>query len=115
MSGADESQLRLQAVLDTAVDGIITIDDRGIIQSANPAVGKMFGFESASDLVGHNLSILMPPSHGRHHDNYISRYIHTGEARIVGIGRELEAMRHDGSTFPIELAVSEVPGDGGRY
>ena len=115
MSEADESQYRLQAVLDTAVDGIITIDERGIIQSANPAVGKLFGFASVTELVGRNVSILMPSSHGQQHDEYIARYIRTGEARVVGIGRELEAVRRDGSIFPIELAVSEVPGDGARY
>ena len=115
MSEVDESQYRLQAVLDTAVDGIITIDERGIIQSANPAVGKLFGFASATELVGRNVSILMPSSHGQQHDEYIARYIRTGEARVVGIGRELEAVRRDGSIFPIELAVSEVPGDGARY
>ena len=115
MSEADESQYRLQAVLDTAVDGIITIDERGIIQSANPAVGKLFGFASAAELVGRNVSILMPAGHGQQHDEYIARYMRTGEARVVGIGRELEAVRRDGSIFPIELAVSEVPGDGARY
>ena len=115
MSKVDESQYRLQAVLDTAVDGIITIDERGIIQSANPAVGKLFGFASVAELVGRNVSILMPASHGQQHDEYIARYIRTGEARVVGIGRELEAVRRDGSIFPIELAVSEVPGDGARH
>jgi two-component system sensor histidine kinase ChiS len=115
MSEASESQYRLQAVLDTAVDGIVTIDECGIIRSANPAMGKLFGFASAIELVGRNVSILMPSSHGRQHDEYIARYVRTGEARIIGIGRELEAVRQDGSVFPIELAVSEMPGDGARY
>lgn len=115
MSEASESQYRLQAVLDTAVDGIVTIDERGIIRSANPAMGRLFGFASAKDLVGRNVSILMPSSHGRQHDEYIARYMRTGEARVIGIGRELEAVRQDGSVFPIELAVSEIPGDGARY
>ena len=114
MSEADESQYRLQAVLDTAVDGIITIDERGIIQSANPAVAKLFGF-AANELVGRNVSILMPSAHGQQHDEYIARYLRTGEARVIGIGRELQAVRRDGSIFPIELAVSEVPGNGARY
>ena len=115
MTEADENRYRLQAVLETAVDGIITIDERGIIQSANPAVGRLFGFETAGELVGRNVSILMPPLHGQQHDEYIAHYLRTGEARVVGIGRELEAVRRDGSVFPIELAVSEVPGDGARY
>ena len=114
MSDADESQYRLRAILDTAVDGIITIDERGVIQDANPAVGGLFGC-AANELVGQNVSILMPPAHGHQHDGYIARYVRTGEARIVGIGRELQAMRRDGSVFPIELAVSEVPGNGARY
>ena len=114
MSEADESQYRLQAVLDTAVDGIITIDERGIIQSANPAVGRLFGF--AADRTGWPQCLNShATSHGQQHDEYIARYMRTGEARVIGIGRELEAVRRDGSIFPIELAVSEVPGDGARY
>ncbi|WP_061024780.1 PAS domain S-box protein [Bradyrhizobium sp. CCH5-F6] len=115
MREPDENRSRLQAILDTAVDGIITIDECGIIESVNPAVLKLFGFESAAELVGRNVSILMPSNHGRHHDEYIARYLRTGEARVVGIGRELEAARRDGSIFPIELAVSEVSGEGGRH
>jgi two-component system sensor histidine kinase ChiS len=114
MSETEESQYRLQTVLDTAVDGIITIDERGIIQSANLAAGNIFGFD-ANELIGQNLSILMPSAHGQQHDGYIARYVRTGEARIVGIGRELQALRRDGSIFPMELAVSEVPGNGARY
>jgi two-component system, sensor histidine kinase ChiS len=114
MSEADESQYRLQAVLDTAVDGIITINERGIIQSANPAVSALFGL-AANELVGQNVSILMPSAHGHQHDGYIADYVRTGEARVIGIGRELQAVRRDGSIFPIELAVSEVPGNGARY
>lgn len=114
MSGSDESQYRLRAILETAVDGIVTIDERGIIQSANPAIGKLFGW-AENELIGQNVAILMPVAHGRQHDGYIARYVRTGEARIVGIGRELEAMRRDGSTFPIELSVSEVRGEGARY
>ena len=111
MSEAGESRYRLQAVLDTAVDGIIPIDESGIIQSANPAVGKLFGF-AASELIGENVSILMPSGHREQHDEYIARYMATGEGRIIGIGRELQAVRRDGYIFPIELAVSEVPGNG---
>jgi two-component system sensor histidine kinase ChiS len=114
MSESDESRNRLQAILDTAVDGIATIDERGIIQSANSAIGRIFGW-AADELVGQNVSILMPPAHGRQHDEYIARYLRTGDARVIGIGRELEALRRDGSIFPIELAVSEVRGEGARY
>ena len=114
MNEVDENRYRLQAFLDTAVDGIITIDERGIIQSANPAAGQLFGY-AANELLGRNVSILMPSAHAGQHDGYIARYIATGEARIIGIGRELQAVRRDGSAFPIELAVSEIPGNGERY
>src|SRR6187455_2237712 len=113
MRKADESQ-QLQAILDTAVDGIITIDERGIIQSANPAVGELFGF-SPKELIGRNVSILMPTPHSHKHDGYIAHYLRTGEARVIGVGRELQALRRDGSIFPIELAVSEVSRNGERH
>jgi len=103
---------RLQAILDTAVDAIITIDERGIVESANQAVERLFGYRPA-DLVGRNVSMLMPAPHRELHDQYLARYLATGEARVIGVGRELEAMRADGSVFPIELALSEVE-DGGR-
>ena len=102
-----ESQARMQAVLNTAVDAILTINDRGIIESANPAAGRLFGYDPA-ELIGRNISMLMPADHARAHDGYIERYLRTGEARIVGIGREVEGLRRDGSTFPADLAVSEV-------
>jgi two-component system sensor histidine kinase ChiS len=114
MSEFDESRHHLQAIVDSAVDGIITINEEGIIQSANPAVGKLFGF-SGSELLGRNVSVLMPSAHSHNHDDYIKRYLQTGEARIIGIGRELQAVRRDGSVFPIELAVSELSINGGRY
>ena len=104
-----ESQARTQAILDTAIDGIITIDDHGTVESANPAVERLFGYAPA-ELIGRNVSLLAPSPHGEHHDEYISRYLRTGEARIIGLGRELEGLRRDGTTFPMELAVSEVRG-----
>ena len=104
-----ESQARIQAILDTAVDAIITIDEHGIVESANPAVERLFGYPPA-DLIGRNVSILMPSPHRERHDEYIARYLRTGEARVIGIGRELEGLRRDGTTFPLELALSEVRG-----
>ena len=110
-----ESQARIQAVLDTAVDAILTIDERGVIESANPATGRLFGYEPG-DLIGQNVSVLMPRQHGVGHDKYIERYRQTGEARVIGVGREVDGMRRDGSTFPAELAVSEVRfGDQRRF
>ena len=110
-----ESQARIQAILDTAVDGILTIDERGVIESANRAAGRLFGYDPA-ELVGRNVSLLMPAAHGKAHDAYIERYLRTGEARVIGIGREVEGLRRDGSIFPAELAVSEVRfGDQRRF
>ena len=100
-----------QAILDTAVDGIITIDEQGIIESANPAIERLFGYAPA-ELIGRNVSLLMPSPHRERHDEYLARYLRTGEARVIGIGRELEGLRRDGTTFPMELALSEVRGGG---
>jgi len=108
-----ESQGRIRAVLDTAVDGIITIDEHGIVESANPAVQGLFGYTPA-ELIGRNISMLMPSPHREQHDEYIARYVRTGEARVVGIGREVEGLRRDGTTFPLELALSEVAGSDQR-
>ena len=102
-----ESTERLQAVLNAAVDGIVLIDPLGIIQSVNPSVQKMFGY-APDELVGRNVKVLMPPPWREEHDGYLARYRATGEARIIGIGREVEGRRRDGSTFPVDLAVSEV-------
>jgi PAS domain S-box-containing protein len=109
-----QSQDRTQAILDAAVDAIITINKHGIVESANPAVERMFGYPPR-DLIGRNVSMLMPSPHREQHDSYLRRYLQTGEAKVIGVGRELEAQRRDGSLFPIELALSEVPGEGMRY
>jgi PAS domain S-box-containing protein len=101
------SNERLQAVLNAAVDGIVVIDSSGIIQSVNPSVQKMFGYPP-EELTGRNVKILMPAPWRDEHDGYLAHYRATGEARIIGIGREVEGRRRDGSTFPLDLAVSEV-------
>ena len=102
-----EREERLRAILNTAVDGIITIDHRGIIESANPAAQNIFGY-LASELIGKNVSILMPRPHREAHDGHIAKYLQTGQAHIIGIGREVSGQRKDGSLFPMDLAVSEV-------
>ena len=102
-----ESERILQAILDTAVEAIITIDDHGIIQSANAATEAMFGY-SARELIGRNVSMLMPSPDRERHDGYIKRHQQTGKARIIGIGRELTARRRNGTLFPVDLSVSEV-------
>ena len=108
-----EREAELSAVLDTAVDGIVTIDARGIVQSVNAAVERIFGY-TAEELIGHRVNKLMPSPYREEHDGHIERYLRTGEARIIGIGREVAGQRKDGSTFPLELAVSEVHFPGRR-
>lgn len=104
---AAESAARLRAAVDTAVDGIITIGADGIIDTVNQAACRMFGY-TAEELIGRPVGILMPEPDRRHHGDYLARYLRTGHARIIGIGRELEARRKDGSCFPIDLSVSET-------
>ncbi len=102
-----ESEARLRAILQTAVEGIITIDELGIVESINPAAEKIFGF-SAAEVLGRNVSLLMPSPHREQHDAYIAGYLRSGQAKIVGIGREVIGRRKDGTVFPMDLSVSEV-------
>jgi two-component system sensor kinase FixL len=101
------SEAEIRAVLDTVVDGIITIDHEGTIQSFNPAAARMFGYPS-DEVIGQNLAILMPEPDSSQHDDYLGSYLHSGEKKIIGIGREVIGRRKDGTTFPMYLAVSEV-------
>ncbi len=102
-----ENEARLSAILDTAVDAIVTIDNAGIIETANTSTSRMFGY-SAEELVGQNVKDLMPDPFRSGHDDYLSRYLTTGERKIIGIGREVIGRRKDGTTFPVDLAVSEM-------
>lgn len=102
-----ESVARIQAMVDTAVDGIITIDDHGNIDSFNPAAEQMFGYTQA-EVIGKNVSMLMPSPYCEEHDAYLDRYLETGEKKIIGIGREVAGKRKDSSIFPIELSVGEM-------
>ncbi|HWB10270.1 MAG TPA: PAS domain S-box protein [Pirellulales bacterium] len=102
-----EQQQRLRAILDSATDAIVTIDERGTIESVNPSTQRIFGYPSA-ELIGRNVKLLMPAPTCEEHDGYLTRYLQTGQKRIMGIGCEVVAQRRDGTMFPAELAVSEV-------
>lgn len=97
----------LNAIIENAIDGIITIDDKGLIEHINPAALALFGYER-EELVGKNVSVLMPPPDKERHDAYLHNYNHTGKKNIIGIGREVTGQRKDGSIFPFRLGVSEV-------
>jgi two-component system sensor kinase FixL len=98
-----------QALLEAATDAVIVIDHRGIIETANAAAERLFGY-SGADLVGHNVNMLMPAGDRERHDGYIERYLTTGVAHIIGRGREVEARRSDGSRFPAGLSVGRISG-----
>lgn len=102
-----ESALRLQAIIKTATDGIIIIDERGIMELANEAAARLFGY-TEEELLGHNIKMLMPNPHRDAHDSYIQNYMRTGVRKIIGIGREVVGLRKDQSTFPVRLSISEV-------
>lgn len=106
-SALRDSEERIRAILETAVEGIITIDERGLIELMNPSAERIFGYKE-SEVRGKNVSILMPSPYRDEHDQYLANYRQTGHAKIIGIGREVIGQRKDGSVFPLDLAVSEV-------
>ena len=108
-----EREALLRAILETSPDGLITIDEDGIIQSFNPAAERMFGY-NAAEVIGRNVSCLMPSPYREEHDGYLARFLRTGERRIIGIGREVLGQRKDGTIFPHELTVGEVKAGGRR-
>ena len=109
-----EQDAKYRAIVDTAVDPTVVIDERGLIQAFNRAAEIAFGW-SAEEVIGQNVSVLMPEPYYSAHDGYLTRYLHTGEARIIGLGREVHGKRRDGSTFPLHLSVAEWQAGGRRY
>ncbi len=97
----------LRSMLETAVDGIVTISQTGIVQSMNPAAEEMFGY-GEDEVVGENISMLMPHPYQDEHDGYLTHYMSTGEKRVIGIGREAVGLRKSGKEFPCDLVVSEM-------
>lgn len=104
---SNDFALRIKAIIDTAIDGIITIDTKGVILTINRSALNMFGY-SESKLVGQKINVLMPEPYKSGHDGYMSRYLSTKVPRIIGTGREVLGEKVDGSVFPFRLAVSEV-------
>lgn len=102
-----QSEERVRTIIDTAMDAIVIADQRGVIEMVNPAVTRMFGY-TPQELLGKNVKILMPPVHRDQHHTYIRNYLDTGEAKIIGKGREVEGRRKDGTTFSLEFALSEL-------
>jgi PAS domain S-box-containing protein len=122
MAGDSISELREQleasnrfaeGVLETAVNAIITIDEAGIIETVNPATERMFG-HGREDMIGQNVTMLMPSPYRENHGSYLDNYLTTGVRKIIGIGREALAVRKDGSLFPIDLSVGEIQLPGRR-
>lgn len=108
-----KSEERLRSIVESAVDAIIVIDDRGSIQAFNPSAERLFGYR-IDEVLGRNISMLMPSPDRERHDGYLHHYLTTGEQKIIGIGREVTALRKDGTTFPVHLSVGEMKSEDGK-
>ncbi len=111
--GAKADGEYLQAVMNTVLDGLITIDAKGTVQTFNPASVRIFGYQP-EEVIGRNVKMLMPDPYHTEHDGYLDNYLATGEAKVIGIGREVSGRRKDGSTFPMDLGINEMQVDGMR-
>ncbi len=106
VEGSQREDTRYRAVVDNVIDGIITIDESGRIESFNPAAARIFGY-TPDEVLGQNVGMLMPAPHSVDHQGYIEGYLKSGEANIIGVGREVTGRRRDGSEFPMDLSVGE--------
>jgi two-component system sensor kinase FixL len=100
-------------IIESAVDGIVVIDARGRIEVFNPAAERLFGYAEA-EVIGRNVSMLMPTPYRDEHDGYLKRYLDEGDARVIGIGREVQGLKRDGTLFPLHLSVGEMLVEGQR-
>lgn len=107
----EDREHRLRVLVDTVIDGVMIIDAKGTVQEYNPACQQLFGYRS-EEVIGQNVKMLMPSPYRDEHDEYLHRYRATGNKRIIGIGREVEGRRKDGTSFPMELSVGEARPDG---
>jgi PAS domain S-box-containing protein len=108
-----QSKERLYAIINCTIDAIITIDEKGIIETFNLAAEQMFGY-SAAQVCGHNITKLMPPADANSHDDYLKRYCETGDSEVIGIRREVEGKRKDDSLFTVELSINDIQLEGRR-
>ena len=108
-----KSEERVRSIVESAVDAIIVIDDRGFIEAFNPSAERLFGY-TVSEVIGRNVNMLMPSPDRERHDGYIRHYLTTGEQKIIGIGREVTGMKRDGTRFPVHLSVGEMRSEGKR-
>ena len=106
-----ESAARLKGVVDTAMDGVVLIDSSGTMLMVNPACRRLFGY-APDEMIGRNVKMLMPPPYRDEHDRYLENYRRTGEAKVIGSGREVVGRRKDGETFPLDLSVGKVTQNG---
>ncbi|MCP9446985.1 MAG: response regulator [Nitrospira sp.] len=109
----EEKEVRLRSIIETAVEGIVVINERGLIEMVNPAIERLFGYKP-EELIHQNVSILMPAPYDREHDGYLNNYLTTGVKKIIGIGREVVARHKNGTVFPIDLSVGEMVVGGTR-
>jgi PAS domain S-box-containing protein len=112
-SALGASEARWRAIVDSAVDGIIMIDAHGRFEAFNHAAERLFGY-TIDEVLGRNVDMLMPSPYHEEHDTYLSRYLATGRAKIIGVGREVQGRRKDGATFPLHLSVGEITIQGER-